>query len=302
MPCQNNDACTGANHSGKPLCDMATTSATQGQCVQCITGSACANPTPQCSSHQCIACNTDTACTDPANPECGSSGSCVPCTSDGPCIGRAGTEVCDTAAGATQGRCVQCTGTKYESCKQGSTQYVCNSLNRTCSNTAVEHSGDLCTECVSDAQCQAGKLCVKQTFDDPSDSPDQGAIDIGYFCAWHKNSGVGGAPAQCTSAPPYINVEAAAVSMDGETADVCVLRVSTCPALADFSNKDCAPSGTPNDTLCGASVAPHDGYCVLKEAGPPNDIYRCTVPCMGDTDCPGSSTTCSLASPRLCTL
>lgn len=297
IACRNNDDCIG--RAGKPLCDMATASATLGQCVQCITGSDCANPTPQCSNHQCIGCTSDDACTDLSNPECNPTGSCIPCTADAACIGRPGTEVCDTAAGATQGKCVQCTGAKYAACKQGSTQYVCESLNRVCSATAVELSADVCSECVSDAQCQMGKLCVKQLFDDPTDSPDRGAIDIGYFCAWHKNAGVGGAPAQCSSVPPYVNVATGAMSMDGATADVCVLRVSTCPALTDFSNKDCAPSGTADDNQCGSSAAPHDGYCVLKEVGPPKDVYQCTVPCGSAADCkPGftcnGSNRCSL--------
>jgi hypothetical protein len=256
--CTGDDACKDRNAT--PHCDTASSSASKGQCVQCLA-------------------NAD--CTDLASPQCVTR-ACQPCTSDAACTDRMGTRVCDTADNApVKGKCVECTGQKYAACLQGSTQYVCDSANRVCSGTAVALTADVCFPCVSDAQCEAGKICMKQTFDDPTDSPDQGAIDIGYFCAWRFDA-ASGPNMNCFSTPPYVARDQAHASIDGTAADVCVLAVSTCPALTDFRSKNCALTGTPDDNQCGFAGAPHDGYCV--ETSSPG-VYRCTMPCGSADDC-----------------
>jgi hypothetical protein len=207
--------------------------------------------------------------------------------------------VCDVSSDATYGgSCVECTGTDYACGKAGdNTPYVCDSLRRECS-TQKAGNKDLCGGCVSDAECQTGKLCVLQTFNDPNDSPDQGAIEIGYFCVWRFDANPG-PDMNCFSKPPYVTRQSSTTSLDGTTADVCTLRTSTCPAQVDFSNKDCAPGGTPQDNLCGDPDAPTDGYC-LETSSP--GIYRCTVPCGGDPDCKPNGFFCTVDGSTKCSL
>jgi hypothetical protein len=210
--------------------------------------------------------------------------------------------VCDTSSDATfGGTCVECAATQYASCASGGVNYVCKSLTRTCSTTAVERSRDACGECVSDAQCQEGKLCVKQTFNDPTDSPDQGQIEIGYFCAWRLDA-PNGPDGSCFSQRPYVAAREDVSSLDGATADVCLLAVTTCPAFADHRSKDCQTtpgSGVGDDALCGHPDAPHDGYCAKAD----DTTFRCTTPCGGaDDDCKASFTCDTATEPDTCSL
>jgi hypothetical protein len=275
--CTDSDACE--DRDGAEIC-VTSPGPRRGACVACLENEHCDNPTPQCTDNECTKCTNNEACSD-----------------------RDGTTVCDTSSDATfGGTCVECTGSSYETCKEGSTEYVCVSLERECSNSTdhIKNGTDVCGECVSDAECMAGQLCVMQTFDDPTDSPDVGDIEIGFFCTWKKNSGAPGAPVQCVDARPYSHVVEDIVSLDGSASDICTLGTYTCPALMDHNSQDCAAAGTGSDELCGHPEAPHDGFCRLKESGPPVDIYRCTTPCSGDDDCQ-TGKTCLVASTRVCT-
>src|SRR6187455_2845011 len=69
-----------------------------------------------------------------------------------------------------------------------------------------------------------------------------------------------------------------AASIDGQTADICTLRVSSCVASAEFSTKNCAPTGAPDDALCGVA-APIDAKCIQVTA---SSAYRCTMTCISD--------------------
>jgi hypothetical protein len=121
--------------------------------------------------------------------------------------------------------------------------------------------------------------------------------DVGYFCQWKRGDVANGAPAVCGTEQPYVATDSGVVSIDGVTADVCGLRVSTCIAHQDFGSKDCAPTGTPDDSLCGF-VAPDDASCALFDVG----LYRCTVPCLTDDDCPVGTPCDTGTNPRVCQL
>jgi len=64
-------------------------------------------------------------------------------------------------------------------------------------------------------------------------------------------------------------------------------------------NKNCAPTGTPNNNLCGDPDAPADGYC---EETSSLGVYRCTVPCGGDDDCKVGFACNASTTPDTCSL
>jgi hypothetical protein len=135
-------------------------------------------------------------------------------------------------------------------------------------------------------------MCVLDTFGSGAT-----AKQVGYFCHWKQGDTVNGAPADCpTQGRPYFRLVSGASSIDGEVADICTLAVSSCPAKNEFRNKNCAPTGTPDDTLCGVA-APNDAKCVSIGAG-----FRCTMTCLGDDDCLTGSSCNTLVTPQVCTL
>jgi hypothetical protein len=104
--------------------------------------------------------------------------------------------------------------------------------------------------------------------------------DVGYFCFWEQGSG-GSAPNSCFSGGrPFSGALTNQVSIDGTEATICGLRVSTCIAFNQFSALDCAPSGTPDDSLCGFSGG-NDGTCRFAGGGD----YSCTMLCGANIDC-----------------
>ena len=232
-------------------------------------------------------CQQSADCTSAGASRC-VSGTCTACASDEDCTHISGKGICKIEnhdAGTTAGICVQCTGTDYEACSgDAGVYYVCNSLTNTCS-TKVEHTADLCQPCVSDAQCKPGRLCVEQKF---------GTLSVGYFCFFKQGDTANGAPADCTTAQPYVS-GIAATSIDGEFAQICALRASTCIAMNQYSQTSCASStGTPDNSLCGASAGV-DSECTAYGASQ----YLCTVACGGNVDCPilgATSMTCSTTS------
>ena len=96
----------------------------------------------------------------------------------------------------------------------------------------------------TDLQCPLGEMCVNEMFNGSS---------VGYLCFYKQGDTADGAPASCISnGRPYSGVLKGATSIDGQTADLCSLRVSTCTALNQFSQTSCTSStGTSNDQLCG---------------------------------------------------
>lgn len=278
VQCLLSEDCNGS----KKVCDSAATT-----CVECLKSKDCTGANKVCDTpaKACVACLDSTDCSDPKAAKCDAK-SCTKCTSNDDCVHLAEKTVCDTKAG----ECVQCTGTDYAACGQSmGTQLVCDTLKRTCSSNKEKSTG-LCQSCVSDAQCSAGKLCVKESFGTPSQ-------DVGYFCFWKKGDTANGAPSTCLpGADPYAKTLINQSSIDGTTADVCGLRSSTCVARNQNSTKDCATSGVADDQKCGFAPG-KDSKCSQPDVG----VFRCTMICISDDDCPG--TACDLgSSPSVCAL
>lgn len=276
LPCDG--ACTG----DKPVCKEATDT-----CVECLLPSDCkVGVETKCdtASNSCVECLASTDCKDAKLAKC-DVGACAKCTSNDDCAHIAGKGVCDTQAG----ECVQCTGKNASACgmDQG-TPLVCDSLLRTCT-TKKEKSAGLCQACVSDQQCKAGQLCVKETFGAP-------AKDVGYFC-FSKQSAVASADCTLPGNRPYVKTLANQTSVDGESADVCSLRASTCTARNQFSNKDCSTSTVADDQKCGFAPGV-DSKC---EAFGPSQ-FLCTMTCGGDVDCPAGFPCDTGANPPVCQL
>jgi len=183
---------------------------------------------------------------------------------------------------------VQCTGTDYAACGQSNGKsLVCDSLRRTCSS-ATQGSAGLCQTCVSDAQCAPGELCAEQVFNGAS---------VGYFCFFEQGQTTQGAPAVCgDTGRPYVKAQRT-TSIDGQSAEICTLAVSTCPALNEFRAKSCDNAGAADDQLCG--VAPGvDSKCVVYTS----TQYRCTVTCGSDDDCKTGFSCNTGVNPNFCNL
>ena len=84
-------------------------------------------------------------------------------------------------------------------------------------------------------------------------------------------------------------------SIDGDTATFCTLAASTCTAYNQFRDLNCAPSGIPQDALCGFAPGA-DSKCATYGAG-----YRCTTVCLSNDDCLTGSNCNTGANPRVCT-
>jgi hypothetical protein len=259
-------------------------------CVECTAHSDCRGATPNCdaATNACVECVEQADCSAPTSSQCDPADhTCKPCSVDNDCSEIAGKGVC------LAGACVECTATKTTSCgSDKGTPLVCDSLEHVCT-TAPARSAGLCQPCVSDAQCALGQLCVLDTI-----GSGKAQKPVGYFCHWKQGDIANGAPADCTDGGrPYVRVVSDVTSIDGETADICGLAVSSCPANNEYRDKNCAPSGTPDDTLCGVS-APADAKCVQFGT----TTYRCTMTCLSQDDCPSQSTCNTTVSPRICSL
>jgi hypothetical protein len=275
--------CNGACEGDTPICWRDT-------CVQCnpdVSEHCAAHPNgPICLEGLCVECTENADCTDPERSRCNpTTNRCTPCTENTHCEGITdGTTplgVCD------DNTCVQCTGRQYEACgidDQGR-QFVCNSLTRTCSNQRENRQG-VCATCVSDAACELGMLCVRERHD---------SQDLDYVCLFRQGAGVGGAPADCTDARPYVGLRMNARSIDDTHADICGLRRTTCKAMHDFGILAC--EGPASDAACGL-VGRSDGLCRQFNT----TSYRCTVPCQNSGDCEQGSACNTTTIPRYCDL
>ena len=272
--------CDGACTAAKPVCDPAS-----NLCVECLAARDCTDPDkPFCdeASSKCVMCSKPADCSDPAASTC-SAGKCTACTADADCSNITGKGVCDA------GTCVQCTGKKFTACgMDAGTPLVCDSVKRTCT-TNKQQSAGLCAACVTDAQCKPGQMCALDEFGSPLQA-------VGHFCHWKKGDVANGAPADCFSTgKPYSGTQVNVTSIDGDVSDICGLRSSTCIANNQFSAKDCTVASAPSDAACGFAP-PKDAKCAQV---PSSSSYRCTMTCLSDEDCPGS--TCDTgAAPRVC--
>ena len=273
--------CGGDCPSATPVCKEATDT-----CVECLAPSDCTTGVEKkCDtvSNTCVECLASTDCSGPKAAKC-NQGACAKCTTNDDCAHVVGKTVCDTTAG----ECVQCTGKDASACGMDTgTPLVCDSLTRTCT-TKKERSAGLCQPCVSDQHCKLGQLCTKETFGAP-------AQDVGFFCFERQTAASGGDCTLLTNQPytkPLLNQS----SIDGETAAICGLAVSTCPARTQFKSKDCATSLAADDGKCGFAAG-KDSKCVAF--GPSQ--FLCTMRCGSDFDCPG--TPCDTGvNPAVCAL
>jgi len=273
-PCS--DDCSGAT----PICDPA-----RELCVECLVATDCrdsAKPYCDTAAAKCVACSKQSECSDPVASTC-TAGACTACKADADCSNITGKGVCDA------GTCVQCTGKKFAACgMDAGTPLVCDSLKRICT-TSKQQSAGLCVACVTDAQCKLGQACVLDKFGSP-------VKDVGYFCHWKKGDAAHGAPADCFSTgKPYAGTQVDVTSIDGSVSDICGLRSSTCIANNQFSALDCSVASAPSDSACGVAP-PKDAKCAQV---PSSSSYRCTMTCLSDEDCPGTSCDTGV-SPRVC--
>ena len=232
----------------------------------------CEAPTALCdvALGRCVACLENSDCTDLAAPRCDTTdGTCQPCDDSSQCTGRVGTEVCATA-GAAAGSCVQCTLDDATACSGN----VCNARMGVCT---TETPGDtpVCRPCVADAQCEPGMLCVDMMY---------GGSDVGSYCLWTIGAPSPGPAGDCTTARPYVQPMAGTESVDGMTATVCTLALTTCAAVSDFrtggrGGTSCELDGDPDQ--CGLD-GEDDAACVVFGAS----TNFCTLPCTSDVDCP----------------
>lgn len=277
------EPCNGACVAPTPACNEATNT-----CVECLAPTDCKTDDKtlcDTTSNTCVECLAPTDCKTPTASRC-DAGECTACTTNSDCAHIAGKTVCDADAG----ECVQCTGTDYASCgMDAGTPLVCDSLARTCTTTK-EASAGLCQPCLTDAQCKAGQLCVMETFGSEN-------AEVGYFCFWQKGAPVGGAPALCSSARPYVETIAEQISVDGQAGDICGLAVSTCLARNEFRAKDCTTNNVPDDSKCGFEPG-QDSKCEQFDAG----VYRCTMACGSVDDCPSGFDCDTGANPPVCEL
>ena len=256
-----------------PLCRES-----DGMCVACLGDGDCDGSTPRCdtTAGECVACLNDTHCTNPAAARCGA-GACTGCTDSEQCAGITDAEVCDTDAAT----CVQCTAVERDACGTN----VCDGSTNTCT-TRPEDSKGLCQDCVADAECMDGQLCVAMTFE---------STDVGQFCLWREDATQPTAPmGSCTNTRPYTQ-GTPITSVDDVTTRVCSLRQTTCPGLNDFDHPDGCTAPVAGDPECGFSGV-NDGLCRMRDAV----TNRCTIPCLSDDDCLSGSTCNTGATPRYC--
>jgi hypothetical protein len=226
--CVSDSDCGG---SARPHC-------VSGACVRCEADADCPGSAPHCVANACVECRagepSDCAaspvgslCVKGACGECGSHADCgnptlarcdawnkcVPCEQNVECASQAaaGGEplgVCDAGA------CVECTGTQYDACRVGAAQFVCDSRLRSCADKAVATEAP-CYECVSDAQCMPGLLCMHTK---------KGTADTGLYCLSKLAEMAGSSCLGDLTAS-----EATWVSVDGVSEVVCRHPTWSCP-------------------------------------------------------------------------
>jgi hypothetical protein len=132
-------------------------------------------------------------------------------------------------------------------------------------------------------------MCVEEMFN---------AKSVGYFCFYKQGDTAHGAPADCfTNGRPYSGVLKNAVSIDGQTADICSLVTSTCVALNQYRSTNCtSTTNTANDQLCGFAPGV-DSKCVSFTSS----TYLCTTTCLSDFDCKVGVTCNTGVNPNVCT-
>lgn len=247
------------------------------RCVECIDNDQCTNgevcgTDDSGDAYECVECSSSADCTNPAASRC-EANQCVACQVDDDCNG------IDTTPGASgglalsvcdAGACVECTGFRFDSCADG--RNACDSATRQCTTFPVDSAGR-CDTCVSDAHCAVDgtSFCARQVF---------AGTDLGFSCV---PASTGDAPGSCLLTP--FSAATTITTIDGRTANACLLRATTCQGVADFRQRECN-----NASDCGVATISDDGVCVapLEATGP----SLCSIPCSVNSDCfnpvPGS--------------
>lgn len=268
-------ACTG----DRSICDPDT-----GECVECTEAdtSACATGEDFCNEMgECVECRTSTDCPE-GTPIC-DRGTCQPCSTRTECADRdPALPVCDMGAGT----CVQCTTEDASECPEG----VCKP-DGTCSDHPAEQVA--CRACDTDANCAEGLLCVELRF---------GGEPYGSFCQWRRDAAPPGPDGQCAdermASQPWYLLVPGAESVDDETADICTLRTTTCPAFLQHQTEVTGcEEPFDDDAACGVEGV-SDGRCRDNPGGNP----RCTYPCAADEDCPSPFTCPAPGGDRVCSI
>lgn len=282
--------CGGACADPRPICDEAS-----DLCVECLTSEHCTDSVCETKGYTCVECVTTNDCATGVcdelvntcvecleNTDCSAVGAsacvndvCVACATNDDCSHLPNTTLCDA------GTCVECTGTDYATCNGP----VCETRQRTCSGFPPGMTG-LCSECVSDAQCRDGMLCVPMNYPTATDP------EVGTFCLWKQSAAGMGAPnGSCSTVAPYSR-QVAVRSIDGVMDTVCSLRDTTCAGLRSYLT-ECP---TTMDDECGAPGF-DDALCLTDGA-----TYRCTPRCTVSSDCVSATSICDdTVVDRYCT-
>lgn len=275
------DVPCGGGCTSPEVCDTTT-----NECVECLgaDASSCTDGDNACVGNVCVACDTNDDCDALTSPQCNASNECEPCTGPAACEGRTGTTVCG------DGACVECTADSRAACTSG----VCLLGTESCAPTGGANA--LCGECVADAECPAGQLCIAMMYDDPATGAAD-PVSAGNHCLWRSDASGPGAPGgACSTIRPYVST-VSRTSVDGTTANVCTLALSTCEAHEDFRMVNCMTLDAPGNARCGRDAVA-DGVC--RSTGGPTNL--CTVYCGSDTDCRAGFTCDAGFTPGQCRL
>jgi len=167
--------------------------------------------------------------------------------------------------------CVECNAGDESACDTN----VCDVRAKTCTDDTPVGMTPTCGACVSDRQCGAGQTCAPTRFE---------GMDAGHYCLWDLGAPEM-APIACSTVRPF-GTPQDVTTLSDQSAEVCTLRLTTCPAYNDFSgpgrgSPSCAGEETPDaDADCGHPDL-DDGFCIEEDAA--SDL--CTTQCTSDVDC-----------------
>ncbi len=253
-----------------------------GDKAACGTCSSPNRPFCEAESGTCVACLSHLDCNRAEQARCNpETFSCASCTSDSHCENIAGKPVCDLSDGV----CVACTATQHDTCGTR----ICDLETRTCGELR-RGSARACEPCVASAQCQEGQSCVTMQWN-PGGAPGDDGDVLGTFCLWNVSATrtTERPLGDCRLKAPYIFQRSRNLAnyfnstdvftVEGTTVSVCAPdHRTTCEALVSPRRfDDCAPTGTPDHTLCGVEGI-LDAYCAPYTQG----AFACTTPCNGD--------------------
>ena len=256
----------------------------EGECVECLISDHClSDEAPVCDTDTgvCVECDAPEDCEDPALPMCESNVCVAGCLGPEDCGRFAELDLCD----AETGTCVECL--TRDDCPGD----VCARATHSCVDDREAGDVGVCEECEYDDDCAEGQLCVEQSF--------QSTV-VGNFCTWRKDGRTETVDASCLDAGrPYAGSGPGMTSVEGQTADMCILATTSCPAFIQHRQIviGCVDESELSDAACGFEGV-EDGLCRVPEGG---GNARCTYPCGGNEDC-RTGFTCPAGDGSYCSL